>query len=71
MSQVKSPRDIVKVVDVDWGASDRPVLATIDGCLRVMDMSLKLSSSHIYMYCTKGKSFYLYFLSIHVKQAHF
>ncbi|XP_053654760.2 WD repeat-containing protein 11 isoform X1 [Cherax quadricarinatus] len=53
VSQVKSPRDIVKVVDVDWGASDRPVLATIDGCLRVMDMALKSSSTPIYQYCTK------------------
>ncbi|XP_066990609.1 WD repeat-containing protein 11-like isoform X1 [Macrobrachium rosenbergii] len=53
VSQVKSPRDIVKVVDVDWGASDRPVLATIDGCLRVLDMSLKVSSSPIFLYFTK------------------
>ncbi|KAG7176660.1 WD repeat-containing protein 11-like [Homarus americanus] len=53
VSQIKSPRDIVKVVDVDWGASDRPVLATIDGCLRVMDMALKSSSTPIYQYCTK------------------
>lgn len=55
MSQVKSPRDIVKVVDVDWGASDRPVLATVDGCLRVMDMNLKTSNSPICQYCTKGE----------------
>ncbi|XP_047483248.1 WD repeat-containing protein 11-like [Penaeus chinensis] len=53
VSQVKSPRDIVKVVDVDWGASDRPVLATVDGCLRVMDMNLKTSNSPICQYCTK------------------
>ncbi|KAK7074520.1 WD repeat-containing protein 11 [Halocaridina rubra] len=53
VSQVKSPRDIVKVVDVDWGASDRPVLATVDGCLRIMDMTLKASSSPIFHYCTK------------------
>lgn len=53
VSQVKSPRDIVKVVDVDWGASDRPVLATIDGCLRVMDMALKSSNAPVYQYCTK------------------
>ncbi|XP_063852322.1 WD repeat-containing protein 11-like isoform X2 [Scylla paramamosain] len=53
VSQVKTPRDMVKVVDADWGASDRPVLATVDGCLRVMDMALRLSNSPLHHYCTK------------------
>ncbi|XP_065339644.1 WD repeat-containing protein 11-like [Cloeon dipterum] len=45
IAQLKSPRDIVKVSDIDWAASDKPVLATQDGCLRVMDISLTHCSS--------------------------
>ena len=55
ISQLKSPKDFVKIVDIDWGASDRPVLATVDGCIRVMDMTLKTSESPISHYCCKGK----------------
>ncbi|GFS29359.1 WD repeat-containing protein 11 [Nephila pilipes] len=47
MHQVRCPREMPKVQDVDWVGSDRPVLATADGCLRVTDIMLKLCSSCI------------------------
>ncbi|GIY84420.1 WD repeat-containing protein 11 [Caerostris darwini] len=47
LHQVRCPREMPKVQDVDWVGSDRPVLATADGCLRVTDITLKLSSSAI------------------------
>lgn len=53
VSQIKTPKDMVKVVDADWGASDRPILATVDGCIRVMDMALRVSNSPLHNYCTK------------------
>ncbi|CAL4100716.1 unnamed protein product, partial [Meganyctiphanes norvegica] len=53
VSQVKCPSDMVKIVDIDWGASDRPILATVDGCLKVTDMTLKTTHSPINQYCTQ------------------
>nr|CAD7432286.1 unnamed protein product [Timema monikensis] len=50
ISQLKCPKDMVKVLDIDWAASDKPVLATQDGCLRVMDMMLTASFSPIIDY---------------------
>lgn len=50
LAQLKCPRDMVKVLDVDWAASDKPILLTQDGCLRVMDMGLSTSSSPIVDY---------------------
>ncbi|GFY16613.1 WD repeat-containing protein 11 [Trichonephila clavipes] len=47
MHQVRCPREMPKVQDVDWVGSDRPVLATADGSLRVTDIMLKLCSSCI------------------------
>ncbi|XP_046385283.1 WD repeat-containing protein 11-like [Ischnura elegans] len=46
-ASLRCPRDMVRVVDVEWGASDKAVLATQDGCLRVVDSSLLLTSSPI------------------------
>ncbi|KAK6635197.1 hypothetical protein RUM44_000448 [Polyplax serrata] len=45
IGQLKCPRDMVKVLDIDWAASDKPILYTQDGCLRIMDMDLLKSSS--------------------------
>lgn len=45
---------MVKVLDIDWAASDKPVLLTQDGCLRVMDMGLSTSSSPIVDYEFQG-----------------
>ncbi|KAF8786440.1 WD repeat-containing protein 11 [Argiope bruennichi] len=39
--------EMPKVQDMDWVGSDRPVLATADGCLRVTDIMLKSCSSPI------------------------
>ncbi|KAG0723808.1 WD repeat-containing protein 11 [Chionoecetes opilio] len=46
---------MVKIVDADWGASDRPILATVDGCIRVTDMGMRNSHSPLHTYCTKGE----------------
>ncbi|KAK3585480.1 hypothetical protein CHS0354_003328 [Potamilus streckersoni] len=46
-SSIKSPREIPKIIDMEWSGSDRPVLATIDGCVHMCDISLKKSSSGI------------------------
>ncbi|XP_062608661.1 WD repeat-containing protein 11-like isoform X2 [Saccostrea cucullata] len=47
LSSMKSPRDISKVIDADWTGSDRPVLATADGCVEVFDLTLKSCSCGI------------------------
>lgn len=44
---MKSPRDVAKVVDADWTGSDRPVLATAEGCVQVFDLALKSCSCGI------------------------
>jgi hypothetical protein len=54
ISQLKCPKDMVKVLDIDWAASDKPVLATQDGCLRIMDMILATSSSPLMDYELQG-----------------
>ncbi|XP_052771962.1 WD repeat-containing protein 11-like [Mya arenaria] len=43
-SSLKSPKDIPKVLDAEWVGSDRPILATVDGTLQMMDLALKKSS---------------------------
>ena len=45
LGQVKSPKDMPRVEDADWAASDKPVVITSDGCLRIMDLFLLGSSS--------------------------
>lgn len=45
ISTVKCPRDLPKVQDIDWAASDRPVLSCADGTVRVMDMHFLIGSS--------------------------
>ena len=47
LSSLKSPKEIAKIIDVDWAGSDRPVLATSDGCVSVFDILLKLSHCKI------------------------
>uniref|UniRef100_A0A1B6I9I5 WD repeat-containing protein 11 n=1 Tax=Homalodisca liturata TaxID=320908 RepID=A0A1B6I9I5_9HEMI len=53
LAQLKCPKDMVKVVDVDWAAPDTPVLATEDGCLRIMDCKLTQSASSLSDYTFK------------------
>ncbi|XP_052100859.1 WD repeat-containing protein 11-like [Mytilus californianus] len=47
LSSLKSPKEIAKIVDIDWAGSDRPVIATNDGCVIVFDILLKLSHCKI------------------------
>ena len=42
-SSVKSPRDGGKVLDVEWASSDKPILASIDGCIRITDIPMKIA----------------------------
>ena len=50
ISELRTPKDMPKIMDVDWAASDRVVLATIDGCLRIMGLSLSSSTSSVLDY---------------------
>ncbi|XP_013774548.1 WD repeat-containing protein 11-like [Limulus polyphemus] len=45
ISQTKCAKDRPKVQDIDWAGSDRPVLATADGCFKITDINLKVCSS--------------------------
>lgn len=47
LSSLKSPKEVAKIIDVDWSGSDRPVVATHDGCIVVFDILLKLSHCKI------------------------
>ena len=47
LSSIKSPKEISKVLDAEWSGSDRPVLATQDGCVHMFDLSLKKAESAI------------------------
>lgn len=52
---------MVKVLDIDWATSDRPVLATQDGCLRIMDLNLTTSTSALLDYLYEGNFFSVLF----------
>jgi len=67
ISQLKCPKDMVKVLDIDWAASDKPVLATQDGCLRIMDMILATSSSPLMDYELQGTNLHYLLPIISVK----
>ena len=42
---MKTPRDMAKISDADWAASDRPILALNDGTVRVMDLMFRCASA--------------------------
>lgn len=48
--QIHCPREMPKVQDIDWAATDRPALATSDGCIRITDIPLKFCSSPLQDY---------------------
>lgn len=50
ISQIKCPHDMPKIQDIDWASSDRPVLATSDGCICITDINLKQVTSSIIDY---------------------
>ncbi|EEC18794.1 hypothetical protein IscW_ISCW014326 [Ixodes scapularis] len=45
--QARCPQDLPGVSDVDWAKSDKLVVATLDGCVRIVDMELKGCSSPV------------------------
>lgn len=45
--ELKCPKDMVTVLDIDWASEDCPLLLSQDGCIRIMDSNLKESSSSI------------------------
>lgn len=47
ISSLKSPKEVAKITDIDWSGSDRPVIATADGCIIVCDILLKLTHCKI------------------------
>ncbi|XP_054721445.1 WD repeat-containing protein 11-like [Uloborus diversus] len=63
VSGIRCPRDIPRVQDLDWVGSDRPVLATADGCLRITDLGLKIFSSSAYDYHIQSAPFSPHLLS--------
>ncbi len=43
INELRAPKDLVyKPIDIEWAASDRPVISTADGCLRIMSLALTL-----------------------------
>merc|ERR1711862_1011419 len=51
INELRSPKDLVsRPCDIDWAASDRTVIATQDGCLRIMSLALNGSTSSIMDY---------------------
>ncbi|XP_075222794.1 WD repeat-containing protein 11-like [Lycorma delicatula] len=50
IAQLKCPRDMVKIIDIDWATQDTVVLATEDGCIRIMDIKLTTCSSPVEEY---------------------
>ena len=47
MSSLKCPKDMAKVIDAEWSGSDRPVVGTVDGCIHMLDISLKKSACSV------------------------
>ena len=46
INEIRSPKDLVsKPIDIEWAASDRPVVASSDGSIRIMSLALSLSAS--------------------------
>lgn len=43
----KCPKDIPRVIDAEWGQSDKPVVLMSDGCIRIFDLTMKKASSPI------------------------
>lgn len=45
--ELKCPRDMVTIVDIDWASEDCPLIVSQDGCIRIMDSALKECSSSV------------------------
>jgi len=46
-SSLKCPRDGAKILDVEWASSDKPIISTLDGCIRVTDLTMRNSTSPV------------------------
>ncbi|KAL5022239.1 hypothetical protein ScPMuIL_001394 [Solemya velum] len=40
ISSLKCPKDLSRIVDVEWAGSDRPVIATADGSVHILNLML-------------------------------
>ena len=56
VSTIRNSKEIGRITDVDWAASDKPVMATMEGCIRVMDLKLKQCCSPIEETILTGKN---------------
>eukprot|EP01097_Dermamoeba_algensis_P003902 TRINITY_DN2638_c0_g1_i2.p1 TRINITY_DN2638_c0_g1~~TRINITY_DN2638_c0_g1_i2.p1 ORF type:complete len:817 (+),score=202.85 TRINITY_DN2638_c0_g1_i2:1217-3667(+) len=52
-------RDL-KAIDLDWASDSNPVVATSDGCIRILDRSLCISSSKQFFRATLSRKTVLY-----------
>lgn len=64
LSQVRVPKDLPKIQDMDWAGSERPILCTSDGCLRICDVNLKTWTSPLSEYYLSDVPFSPHILSI-------
>lgn len=51
----KCPKDIPRVIDAEWGQSDKPVVLMSDGCIRIFDLTMKKASSPIIDWDLEGR----------------
>lgn len=56
ISVLKFPKDVAKITEIDWAASDRPVIACQDGTIKVYDMNLKTCSSSFDEFILSGNA---------------
>ena len=45
LSSLKSPKEVSKILDAEWCGSDRPIIATVDGCVICCDLMLSTMGS--------------------------
>ncbi|CAB4069408.1 unnamed protein product [Lepeophtheirus salmonis] len=53
LGELRSQRDTVKIMDIEWAASDRPVISTADGCIKILTENLQSSTSPVDVYRLK------------------
>ncbi|KAI5748459.1 hypothetical protein M8J77_025794 [Diaphorina citri] len=49
-AQLKCPKDILKILDIDWASSDHPILLLEDGSLLILDRTLTITASPLQRY---------------------
>ena len=57
---IKSPKEISKVVDIDWAGSDRPALVTSTSTLHICDITLKNATSGIENWDLPGRLWFFF-----------